>query len=178
MKRHAILERLKTQEPFDLLIIGGGATGCGIAVDAASRGLKVALVEKSDIAEDTSSKSTKLVHGGVRYLEAAVKKLDRAQYHLVKEALFERGIFLQNAPHLANALPLVTPLYNWLEVPYVYAGLVMYDLLAGKRGGDDGVDRVGVQIEPAQGVALRRDLQHRQAAERVELHVSPAGNRA
>lgn len=134
MKRHAILERLKTQEPFDLLIIGGGATGCGIAVDAASRGLKVALVEKSDVAEGTSSKSTKLVHGGVRYLEAAVKKLDRAQYHLVKEALFERGIFLRNAPHLANALPLVTPLYSWCEVPYVFAGLLLYDALAGRMG--------------------------------------------
>jgi glycerol-3-phosphate dehydrogenase len=134
MKRSEVMDSLMREELYDLLIIGAGATGCGIAVDAASRGLKVALVDKQDIAEGTSSKSTKLVHGGVRYLEAAVKKLDRAQYHLVKEALQERGIFLQNAPHLANALPLVTPLYNWLEVPYVYAGLVMYDLLAGKRG--------------------------------------------
>ncbi|MFT3963272.1 FAD-dependent oxidoreductase [Propionivibrio sp.] len=134
MKRHALLECLKTQGPFDLLIIGGGATGCGIAVDAATRGLKVALVEKNDIAEGTSSKSTKLVHGGVRYLEAAVKKFDRAQYHLVKEALFERGIFLRNAPHLANALPLVTPLYSWCEVPYVFAGLLLYDALAGRMG--------------------------------------------
>ncbi|MDR2112945.1 MAG: FAD-dependent oxidoreductase [Candidatus Accumulibacter sp.] len=119
---------------FDLLIVGGGATGCGIAVDAASRGLKVALVEKNDFAEGTSSKSTKLVHGGVRYLEMAVKKCDRAQYHLVKEALFERGIFLRNAPHLANRVPLVTPLYTWWEVPYVFAGLVLYDVLAGKLG--------------------------------------------
>jgi glycerol-3-phosphate dehydrogenase len=134
MNRQAILDSLKTKEPFDLLIIGGGATGCGIAVDAASRGLKVALVEKNDFAEGTSSKSTKLVHGGVRYLEAAVKKLDRAQYHLVKEALHERGIFLRNAPHLAHGMPLVTPLYHWWEVPYVYAGLVMYDLLAGRLG--------------------------------------------
>ena len=122
------------ESTFDLLIIGGGATGCGIAVDAASRRLKVALVEKNDLAEGTSSKSTKLVHGGVRYLEAAVKKLDRAQYHLVKEALHERGLFLKNAPHLAHALPLITPIYNWLEVPYVYAGLIMYDLLAGRLG--------------------------------------------
>ena len=119
---------------YDLLIIGGGATGCGIAVDAASRGLKVALVEKNDLAEGTSSKSTKLVHGGVRYLEAAVKNLDRAQYNLVKEALHERGLFLKNAPHLAHPLPLITPIYNWFEVPYVYAGLVMYDLLAGRLG--------------------------------------------
>jgi glycerol-3-phosphate dehydrogenase len=134
MNRLAILESLKTQDPFDLLIVGGGATGCGIAVDAASRGLKVALVEKNDFAEGTSSKSTKLVHGGVRYLEMAVKKCDRAQYHLVKEALFERGVFLKNAPHLANRLPLVTPLYTWWEVPYVFAGLLLYDLLAGKMG--------------------------------------------
>ncbi|MDR1936803.1 MAG: FAD-dependent oxidoreductase [Candidatus Accumulibacter sp.] len=134
MNRQAILECLKTQDVFDLLIVGGGATGCGIAVDAASRGLKVALVEKNDFAEGTSSKSTKLVHGGVRYLEMAVKKFDRAQYHLVKEALFERGIFLQNAPHLSGRVPLVTPLYTWWEVPYVFAGLVLYDLLAGKLG--------------------------------------------
>ena len=134
MKRRVILESLKTQGVFDLLIIGGGATGCGIAVDAASRGLKVALVEKNDFAEGTSSKSTKLVHGGVRYLEMAVKKCDRAQYHLVKEALFERGVFLKNAPHLAHRVPLVTPLYSWWEVPYVYAGLVLYDLLAGRLG--------------------------------------------
>ena len=117
-----------------MLIIGGGATGCGIAVDAASRGLKVALLERFDIAEGTSSRSTKLVHGGVRYLELAVKKCDRAQFHLVKEALQERGIFLKNAPHLAHPLPLVTPLYKWFEVPYVYTGLILYDILAGKRG--------------------------------------------
>jgi glycerol-3-phosphate dehydrogenase len=134
MNRQAVLDGLKTQGPFDLLIVGGGATGCGIAVDAASRGLKVALVEKHDFAEGTSSKSTKLVHGGVRYLEMAVKKLDRAQYHLVKEALFERGVFLKNAPHLAQRVPLVTPLYTWWEVPYVFAGLVLYDVLAGRMG--------------------------------------------
>ena len=112
MKRGNTLQSLKSGDVFDLLVIGGGATGCGIAADAASRGLKVALVEKNDLAEGTSSRSTKLVHGGVRYLEAAVKKLDKAQYNLVKEALHERGLFLQNAPHLANALPLVTPLYK------------------------------------------------------------------
>ncbi len=125
---------LKQETVFDLLIIGGGATGCGIAVDAASRGLKVALVDKNDLAEGTSCRSTKLVHGGVRYLEAAVKKLDKDQYHLVKEALHERGIFLKNAPHLAYRRALVTPIYKWWEVPYVYAGLVMYDILAGKLG--------------------------------------------
>ncbi len=134
VKRNEIIFSLKNTDFYDLLIIGGGATGCGIAVDAASRGLKVALIEKNDIAEGTSSRSTKLVHGGVRYLELAFKHCDRAQYHLVKEALQERGIFLKNAPHLAHSLPLVTPLYKWLDVPYVFAGLVLYDLLAGKYG--------------------------------------------
>ncbi len=134
MDRLHRIDSLKRHTRFDLLIIGGGATGCGIAVDAASRGLKVALIEKYDLAEGTSSRSTKLVHGGVRYLEMAVKQMDGAQYHLVKEALYERGILLKNAPHLAHRLPLVTPLYSWPEVPYVFAGLLLYDFLAGKRG--------------------------------------------
>ena len=132
--RQQRLEKLKSDTIFDLLVIGGGASGCGIAADAASRGLRVALVDRQDLAEGTSSRSTKLVHGGVRYLEKAVKNLDRAQYHLVKEALAERGTFLKNAPHLAFSRALVTPLYSWFEVPYVFAGLVMYDLLAGKKG--------------------------------------------
>lgn len=133
MNRQGRLVSLKEPAVFDLLIIGGGATGCGIAVDAASRGLKVALIDKNDLAEGTSSRSTKLVHGGVRYLEAAVRKMDRAQYHLVKEALYERGVFLKNAPHFATRLPLVTPIYKWTEVPYVFAGLLLYDLLSGKE---------------------------------------------
>lgn len=134
MKRGKIIAALHQGDPFDLLIIGGGATGCGIALDAASRGLKVALVEKNDLAEGTSSRSTKLVHGGVRYLEKAVKGLNRAQYHLVKEGLHERGLLLRNAPHLSKPLPFVSPLYKWSEVPYVYAGLKLYDLLAGRMG--------------------------------------------
>ncbi len=133
MAREQQLEQLKTGQTFDLLIIGGGATGCGVALDAATRGLKVALVEKNDFSEGTSSRSTKLVHGGVRYLEAAVKKLDRVQYHLVKDGLKERFRLLKNAPHLSNRLPLVTPLYRWIDVPYVYIGLKLYDLLSGKR---------------------------------------------
>ena len=130
--RTSVLERLRS-DSFDVLIIGGGATGCGIAVDAATRGLKTALIERYDFAEGTSSRSTKLVHGGVRYLEAAVKKLDRAQYNLVREALAERCTLLRNAPHLSNRLALVTPIYSWFEVPYVFAGLKMYDLLSGAR---------------------------------------------
>lgn len=89
---------------YDLLIIGAGATGSGIALDAASRGLKVAMVEREDFAAGTSSKSTKLVHGGVRYLEKAVKELDYNQYLLVREALRERAVFLKTAPHLSMSL--------------------------------------------------------------------------
>ncbi len=94
--------------------------------------MRVLLLEQNDFAEGTSSRSTKLVHGGVRYLEAAVKHLDKEQYDLVREGLRERKIFLHNAPHLAHPLELVTPLYHWVELPYVYAGLVLYDLLSGK----------------------------------------------
>ncbi len=117
---------------FDLIIIGGGATGAGIALDASLRGLSVALFEQNDFAEGTSSRSTKLVHGGVRYLEAAVKRLDKAQYALVKEGLKERKLFLNNARHLADPVELITPIYRWWEVPYVYAGLFLYDLISGK----------------------------------------------
>ena len=131
--RKARLDALKSGKIFDLLVIGGGATGCGIAVDAASRGLSVALVERQDFAEGTSSRSTKLLHGGVRYLETAVKKLDKTNFKLVREALHERGALLHNAPHLSNRLALVTPIYSWLQVPYVYAGLKLYDFLSGRR---------------------------------------------
>lgn len=133
MGRLQNLQQLKDGRIFDLLVIGGGATGCGVALDAANRGLTVALIEKNDFSEGTSSRSTKLVHGGVRYLEMAVKKLDRMQYNLVKDGLRERSVLLNNAPHLSNRLALVTPLYRWIDVPYVFAGLKLYDLLAGKR---------------------------------------------
>ncbi len=118
---------------FDLLIVGGGATGAGTAVDAASRGLKVAMVERDDFSSGTSSKSTKLVHGGVRYLQKAVMELDYEQYKLVKEALRERRIFLETAPHLSHMLPILLPLYAWWQLPYYYAGCKMYDILAGKE---------------------------------------------
>ncbi len=130
-KRDASLRRLGA-ERFDLLVIGGGATGTGTALDAASRGLKVALVERSDLSEGTSSRSTKLVHGGVRYLEQAVKHADRSQFSLVREALRERAVLLRNAPHLATALPLLTPIYGAFELPYYFTGLKLYDMLAGR----------------------------------------------
>ncbi len=127
------MARLRSQEaPFDLLVVGGGATGTGVALDAATRGLSVALVERSDFSAGTSSRSTKLIHGGVRYLEKAVKHFDRSQFNLVRDALHERAILLRIAPHLSHPLPLVTPLYNWLEVPYYLTGLKLYDWLAGR----------------------------------------------
>lgn len=132
--RESLLKRLREGGPFDLLVIGGGATGCGVALDAASRGLKVALVEKGDFGSGTSSRSSKLLHGGVRYLERAVLHLDRAQFNLVREALRERGTLLEIAPHLCHPLPLVVPLYRLFELPYYYLGLKLYDLLAGSKG--------------------------------------------
>ena len=131
MDRKELLTRLQSGSEFDLLVIGGGATGCGTALDAATRGLDVALVEKADFAQGTSSKSTKLVHGGVRYLEKAVLKLDREQFGLVREGLHERGLLLRNAPHLAHPIRLMTPVKSWVEASYIFAGLILYDILAG-----------------------------------------------
>jgi glycerol-3-phosphate dehydrogenase len=131
MNREAHIESLRSSA-FDILVIGGGATGSGVALDAASRGLSVALIERDDFSAGTSSRSTKLIHGGVRYLEKAVKQFDRTQFNLVRDALKERAILIKLAPHLAHPLPLVTPLYNLIEVPYYMTGLKMYDWLAGK----------------------------------------------
>ena len=126
-------QQASKEDPYDILIIGGGATGTGIALDAASRGLKVALVERDDFASGTSSKSTKLVHGGVRYLEKAVWQLDYNQYKLVKEALRERRYFLDTAPHLSSWLPIMIPVEKWWQAPYFWAGTKFYDLLAGSE---------------------------------------------
>jgi len=123
----------KNSTKFDTIIIGGGATGSGVALDSTLRGLKTLLVEKNDFSEGTSSRSTKLVHGGVRYLEKAVKKLDYAQFSLVKEGLKERYRLLHNASHLSSPITLVTPLYKWYEIPYMYVGLALYDFISGNR---------------------------------------------
>ncbi len=120
------------ERTVDLIVIGGGATGAGIALDAALRGLSVVLYEQNDFGEGTSSRSTKLVHGGVRYLEAAIRHFDREQWHLVREGLRERERFLRNAHHLAHPIELITPLYRWYELPYVYAGLFLYDMISGR----------------------------------------------
>lgn len=119
---------------YDVLVIGGGATGAGVALDAATRGLRVAIVERDDFSSGTSSKSTKLVHGGVRYLEKAVWNLDYSQYQLVREALKERKYFLQTAPHLSMWLPIMLPLDKWWKAPYYWAGTKFYDFLAASEG--------------------------------------------
>ncbi|MBU6223614.1 MAG: glycerol-3-phosphate dehydrogenase/oxidase [Burkholderiales bacterium] len=125
MQRSAIFEKLIATDVFDLAIIGGGATGLGVALDAASRGYKVVLLEAHDFAKGTSSRATKLVHGGVRYLA-------QGNLSLVKEALHERAVLLHNAPHLAQPLAFVMPSYKWWETAFYGLGLMLYDLLAGK----------------------------------------------
>lgn len=133
--RQSMLDQLKSTK-LDILIIGGGATGTGCALDAASRGgLAVACIDAGDWSSGTSSKSTKLVHGGVRYLEKAVRELDLEQWKLVKEALHERRTVLGMAPHLTDALPIMLPLYGpWWKVPYYWAGTKVYDLIASRHG--------------------------------------------
>ena len=127
--RKQSLRRLQT-ETFDLCIIGGGASGAGCALDAALRGLKVALVEKTDFGAETSSRSTKLIHGGVRYLEQAFKKFDFGQLRQVRHGLEERRHVLANAPHLARPLALVTPVFSWWEGFYFRIGLWLYGRFA------------------------------------------------
>ena len=121
------LERLRTREPWDMLVIGGGATGLGAALDATTRGYRTLLLESHDFAQGTSSRSTKLVHGGVRYLE-------RGEVGLVREALRERGRLLRNAPHLVHARAFLVPAYHMGQRLFYGAGLWLYDRLAGKLG--------------------------------------------
>lgn len=131
MRREEMIERVRERarknDPWDIAVIGGGATGVGVAVDAAARGLDVVLVEAHDFGKGTSSRSTKLVHGGVRYLE-------QGNIPLVMSALKERGLLRQNAPHLVHDLAFVVPNYSWWEAPFYGIGLKLYDLLAGKYG--------------------------------------------
>jgi glycerol-3-phosphate dehydrogenase len=128
MNREEMMSRiLDRTEPWDMLVVGGGATGIGIAVDAASRGYDILLVEQSDYGKGTSSRSTKLVHGGVRYLQ-------QGNITLVMDALKERGILRENAPHLVHDLAFIVPNYDWWEAPFYGIGLKVYDLLAGRYG--------------------------------------------
>ncbi|TRZ14683.1 hypothetical protein HGM15179_012437 [Zosterops borbonicus] len=131
--REQQLAALQSGEEFDVLVIGGGATGCGCALDAATRGLKTALLERDDFSSGTSSRSTKLIHGGVRYLQKAIMNLDFEQYRMVKEALEERAHLLQSAPHLSAPLPIMLPIYKWWQLPYYWVGIKMYDLVAGSQ---------------------------------------------
>lgn len=115
-----------------MLVIGGGCVGAGVAHDAALRGLKVAVIDADDFASGTSGRSTKLIHGGVRYLENAFWKLDIGEYRLVREALEERTHMLQAAPHMARALPIMVPLESYWQIPYYWLGGKVYDFVAGK----------------------------------------------
>jgi len=129
MKRQYMLDALtaKGDQQWDFCIIGGGATGLGVAVDAASRGFSTLLLEQYDFAKGTSSRSTKLVHGGVRYLQ-------QGNIKLVTEALHERGILRRNAPHLVKDQSFIVPNYKWWEGPYYGLGLKVYDWMAGELG--------------------------------------------
>lgn len=125
--RAALLAQTERHGQYDLAIVGGGATGVGIALDAAARGFSVLLIEGEDFAKGTSSRSTKLVHGGVRYLA-------QGNVPLVREALHERAAILHNAPHLAQPLAFLMPCYKRWQIPFYWTGLKLYDALAGKQG--------------------------------------------
>jgi glycerol-3-phosphate dehydrogenase len=134
MKRTEMWRRIEAHsKAWDMIVVGGGATGVGVAIDAAARGYGVLLLEQSDFGKGTSSRSTKLAHGGVRYLE-------QGNIGLVMEALKERGLLLQNAPHLVRDLAFVVPNYDWWEAPFYGLGLKLYQLLAGRYG--FGVSRI------------------------------------
>jgi glycerol-3-phosphate dehydrogenase len=173
--REVLVERLARSPALDLAVIGGGATGLGVALDAAARGLAVALVEAEDFAKGTSSRATKLVHGGVRYLA-------QGNVALVREALRERANLLRNAPHLVQPLSFVLPLYGargrWLESWFYGAGLTLYDLLAGggRMGRTEFLDRAaalerapGLRADDLVGGLLYRDAQFDDARLAVAL---------
>ncbi len=126
-RREEQLRRLAEVDDFDMVVVGGGATGAGVAVDAAARGYRVALCEQHDFGKGTSSRSTKLIHGGVRYLQ-------QGNVSLVRDSLRERGRLRKNASHLVHPLPVIVPLYAWWEPAYYWLGLKVYDLLAGRWG--------------------------------------------
>ena len=128
MKRDNMLRQLDDSSmTWDIIVIGGGATGLGVGVDAAARGYRTLVLEQADFAQATSSRSTKLIHGGVRYLQ-------QGNLALVMEALHERGLLLKNAPHLVFNQAFVVPDYKWWERPFYGVGLKIYDMLAGKLG--------------------------------------------
>jgi glycerol-3-phosphate dehydrogenase len=150
MNRDQMIQDLD-RDRWDIIIIGGGATGLGAAVDAASRGYKTLLLEQSDFAKGTSSRSTKLIHGGLRYLQ-------QGNISLVTEALRERGLLCDNAPHLVHHLPFLVPLYHWWEGPFYGIGLKVYDLLAGELG-----------LEPSRHLSRKQTLKAIPTIERKGL---------
>ncbi|MFQ5747244.1 MAG: glycerol-3-phosphate dehydrogenase/oxidase [Gemmatimonadota bacterium] len=128
MNREAMLAEVRDPgRTWDVLVVGGGATGLGTAVESASRGYRTALLERGDFAQGTSSRSTKLIHGGVRYLR-------QGDISLVLESLRERGLLIRNAPHLVHHLGFIVPIYDWWEGPFYGIGLKVYDALAGRLG--------------------------------------------
>lgn len=152
MNRDHMLTRMKDpSQVWDCIIIGGGATGVGCAIDAASRGYRTLLLEQGDFAQGTSSRSTKLIHGGVRYLQ-------QGNFSLVLEALKERGLLLKNAPHLVGNQPFIVPTYDWWEGPFYGIGLKLYDLLAGKHG-----------FGPSQMLSKKETLRHIPTVEKKGL---------
>ena len=150
-RAHAIGTLLEQPTLWDVLVIGGGATGLGVAVDAAARGLKTALVEQSDFAKGTSSRSTKLIHGGFRYLK-------QGNIALVRESLHERGLLLRNAPHLVHPLNFIVPCYHWWEAPYYGVGLKLYDWFAGELGLEPSQQLTSEQTRDAVPNARSADL--------------------
>jgi glycerol-3-phosphate dehydrogenase len=132
MRSHKDSENRIAGNEFDVCIIGGGATGAGCALDSQLRGLSTVLVEGNDFASGTSSTSTKLIHGGVRYLEQAVKEFDVAEYRVVRRALYERVRMLHNGPYLSRPLEFIVPCFDWIATVYMGIGLKMYDWIAGE----------------------------------------------
>jgi glycerol-3-phosphate dehydrogenase len=175
-----VRERAALGEPWDIAVIGGGATGMGVAVDAAARGFDVVLLEAHDFGKGTSSRSTKLVHGGVRYLE-------QGNVPLVMSALKERGLLRQNAPHLVHDLAFVVPNYSWWEAPFYGIGLKLYDLLAGKYGfgaskvltKEETLERLpGLEPEELRGGVIYFDGQFNDARLLIHLAMTAADHNA
>lgn len=179
VNRDSMLSRL-AGEPFDVIVIGGGATGLGIALDATTRGYRTLLLEAHDFAKGTSSRSTKLVHGGLRYLE-------RLDFGLVGEALRERGLLYENAPHLVHNQGFVVPRFRWWEGPFYGAGLKLYDALAGRQNlapsrslsREATLEAIpNVEREDLLGGTLYHDAQFDDARMAIALALSAAQHRA
>lgn len=142
MNRKKMLKKIKASDKFDVIIIGGGASGLGAALDSTLRGYKTLLLEKYDFAKGTSSKSTKLAHGGVRYLK-------QGDVGMVREALRERGLMKENAPHLVHDQKFIVPVYDWWDAPLYTTGLKVYDVMSGKLG-----------LGPSEMISKEKTLKH------------------